>query len=63
MVPGDQSGKLAAVPLVAISAAAQQPELVVISVVAAAQQPELVVISVLAAAQQPKVVATRKDLL
>jgi hypothetical protein len=46
MVPGDRSGKLAAVPLV-VSAAAQQPQVVVISVVVAA------------AVQQPQVVVTR----
>jgi hypothetical protein len=49
MVPRDQSGKLAAVPLVASAAAAEQPEVVAILVSAAAQQPE--------------VVATRKDLI
>jgi hypothetical protein len=48
MVPGDRSGKLAAVPLVA--AAAEQPQVVVIPVVSAA-------------AQQPQVVATRKGLI
>jgi hypothetical protein len=65
MVPGDRSGKLAAVPLVTSAAAAQQPQVVVISVVsAAAQQPQVVVISVVsAAAQQPQVVATRKGLI
>jgi hypothetical protein len=49
MVPGDQSGKLAAVSLVASPAAAEQPQ--------------VVVISVSAAAQQPQVVATRKGLI
>jgi hypothetical protein len=45
MVPGDRSGKLAVPPVV--SAAAQQPQVVVISVVVAA------------AVQQPQVVVTR----
>jgi hypothetical protein len=49
MVPGDRSGKLAAVPLVA-AAVAEQPPVVVIPVVSAA-------------AQQPQVVATRKGLI
>jgi hypothetical protein len=48
MAPGDESGRLAAVPLVAS---------------AAAEQRQVVVISVSAAAQQPQVVATRKGLI
>jgi hypothetical protein len=50
MVRGDQAVKLAAVPLVASAAAAEQPQVVVLSVVSAA-------------AQQPQVVATRKGLI
>jgi hypothetical protein len=53
MVPGDQSRKVASIPLVTIQVAAQQPEVVAISVVAAPQQPEVVVISVRAAAHKP----------
>jgi hypothetical protein len=58
MVPGDRSGKLAAVPLV-VSAAVQQPQPVVISVVSAVQQRQMVVVSVLMVVQQPQKVVTR----
>jgi hypothetical protein len=50
MGPADQSGKVAAVPLVWSAGATEHPQAVVISVVPAA-------------AQQPQVVRTRKGLI